>query len=784
MCGILWLLTNREEIRLCRTSLPWLPNLECVTPLTAAHMGRLLDAIKKRGPDHPDGHECSTDTDESCGGNGFVVDAYGSVLQLRGDVAVRQPLRRSQDGDQLLSWNGEIFGGLRVGEHDNDAQRLFECISSVDGGDDEALNVLDAIQGPFAFAWLRRQEQTQQLWFGRDKLGRRSLMVALILSMPSSDGVAGAGGGGAAAAGVHGVMLSSVGCQFGDVASFSGDATAAAAEGEAALSRLAGWPGRGYYLSEWVEVPVDGLTILSLSHTHAEYAPLMTPTHRPWPSPLPFFTHAFWPLACVDGETEAAVDGVSVLRAALMSSVAERVHHLRGPECGGEGRGLGVLFSGGLDSTVLAAMAATVLDVDTPIELLNVCFDPNEAPDRLTALASYEELMGLFPRHDIRLVCIDVDSGTLSAHECAILEVLGCRSSHMDFNIGAALCFASRGVGRLASRRYISASWYRELLDDATRMQGIWAAAKISPEAPDPAGGGSAGGGGESGPSSCVCCHAKAKPGCVHQTCRLCCVKLQRACALTETEIGLTQVLPSPSPFPSSQPSAGEVLAAIHARWTEAVGPGRAPSATCRVHKERGSGDRQQQQQQQQDDRERTTPWRFDPQWYYASSDVVYRAASRVLLVGSGADELLGGYGRHQTACRHSGMEGLRDEMLIDVRRLWQRNLGRDDRCLAAHGREARHPFLAEDVIAAIGKLPFAVIMGTADHTNGTGGRREDKWLLRQVARQMGLTRCAQFKKRAIQFGSRSAKETNRSHFESNRKADGSHAYRPTSISG
>ena len=26
--------------------------------------------------------------------------------------------------------------------------------------------------------------------------------------------------------------------------------------------------------------------------------------------------------------------------------------------------------------------------------------------------ASYEELMGLFPHHDIRLVCIDVDPGT------------------------------------------------------------------------------------------------------------------------------------------------------------------------------------------------------------------------------------------------------------------------------------------------------------------------------------------------------------------------------------
>ena len=171
-------------------------------------------------------------------------------------------------------------------------------------------------------------------------------------------------------------------------------------------------------------------------------------------------------------------------------------------------------------------------------------------------------------------------------------------------------------------------------------MHGIWAAAKISPEAPDAAGGGSAGGGGESGPSSCVCCHAKAKPGCVHQTCRLCCVKLQRVCALTETEMGLTQVLPPLSPSPPSQPSAGEVLAAIHVRWTEAVGSGRAPSATCRVHRERGAGDRQQQRQQP-DDRERTTPWRFDPQWlywipYFARHDLIVPECVLLCLVMSG----------------------------------------------------------------------------------------------------------------------------------------------------
>lgn len=32
--------------------------------------------------------------------------------------------------------------------------------------------------------------------------------------------------------------------------------------------------------------------------------------------------------------------------------------------------------------------------------------------------------------------------------------------------------------------------------------------------------------------------------------------------------------------------------------------------------------------------------------------------------------------------------QGLEEEMRMDVRRLWSRNLGRDDRCIADHGKE------------------------------------------------------------------------------------------------
>lgn len=66
-------------------------------------------------------------------------------------------------------------------------------------------------------------------------------------------------------------------------------------------------------------------------------------------------------------------------------------------------------------------------------------------------------------------------------------------------------------------------------------------------------------------------------------------------------------------------------------------------------------------------------------------------SAARVVLLGHGADEQAGGYGRHRTRFRSSGWPGLASELELDVRRLWLRNLGRDDRLVSDWG-EAPHP--------------------------------------------------------------------------------------------
>uniref|UniRef100_A0ACD5XHD3 Uncharacterized protein n=1 Tax=Avena sativa TaxID=4498 RepID=A0ACD5XHD3_AVESA len=134
---------------------------------------------------------------------------------------------------------------------------------------------------------------------------------------------------------------------------------------------------------------------------------------------------------------------------------------------------------------------------------------------------------------------------------------------------------------------------------------------------------------------------------------------------------------------------------------------------------------------------------------------------------GSGADEQCAGYGRHRTKYRLGGWSSLDEEMRLDVQRIWKRNMGRDDRCISDHGKEARFPFLDENVIQTLLEIPLWEI-AKLDEPVGKG----DKKILRQVAKLLGLQEASFLPKRAIQFGSRIARESNRKNFGSNRAAN------------
>ncbi|KAG0709079.1 asparagine synthase-domain-containing protein [Suillus ampliporus] len=130
-----------------------------------------------------------------------------------------------------------------------------------------------------------------------------------------------------------------------------------------------------------------------------------------------------------------------------------------------------------------------------------------------------------------------------------------------------------------------------------------------------------------------------------------------------------------------------------------------------------------------------------------------YTSTARVLLNGLGSDELLGGYGRHRTAYATRGWRGVIDELQLELDRIPTRNLGRDDRVISSHGKETRHPFLSLTVVSFLAGLPVHLKLDPRLEL-GLG----DKILLRLAARKVGLLEASVRKKKAMQFGSHSAR--------------------------
>lgn len=145
--------------------------------------------------------------------------------------------------------------------------------------------------------------------------------------------------------------------------------------------------------------------------------------------------------------------------------------------------------------------------------------------------------------------------------------------------------------------------------------------------------------------------------------------------------------------------------------------------------------------------------------WYASkgeSSD--YKSSARVILLGSGADELFGGYVRHRNAftrCQGSlevKLESVERELELDWQRIPSRNLGRDDRVIADNAKTARSPFIEEHIVRFVRSLKgcqkCCMIL-----PEGIG----DKLFLRLTGFKLGLRNVVGYKKRAAQFGSRIA---------------------------
>jgi asparagine synthetase B (glutamine-hydrolysing) len=130
----------------------------------------LIPWISTRGPDSLGTHKVHLPGASS--NRGLELTFTSSVLHLQGQNVSKQPLVSNGD---VLCWNGEIWNGLEVQDHENDGLKL---LSSLTAGK-RVWEIMGNIEGPWAMVFYSSKEQ--KLWYGRDCLGRRSLLWKNVL---------------------------------------------------------------------------------------------------------------------------------------------------------------------------------------------------------------------------------------------------------------------------------------------------------------------------------------------------------------------------------------------------------------------------------------------------------------------------------------------------------------------------------------------------------------------------------------------------------------------------
>ncbi|KAG4304448.1 hypothetical protein PORY_002158 [Pneumocystis oryctolagi] len=335
-----------------------------------------------------------------------------SVLNLRGNRdIVLQPIEN--DYGDVLFWNGEVWDGLEMAFFDNDTVQLMKALSSPFTN---IFDVMSHIYGPYSF------KNKEKLWYGRDCLGRRSLLKQASLETNSS---------------FH-FLLSSV--SNGDIL--------------------------------WEEVPANGLYCLDLSRVsenkfEEERIPYVHESsdlkglYLKYPYPL--MNMSLEPVG-YERLNMYVDEFYNILKHALyirtMSIPLKSENQPR----------LAILYSGGLDSSVLAKIIHEILPLNEPVDLLNVAFedlrfsseqkeksskntsfdDVYNCPDRITGFNAYKELCEVTEnQRPWRFVQINISRSELNSHKSTIIKLMHPNDTVMDFNISMAFYFAARGYGVL-----------------------------------------------------------------------------------------------------------------------------------------------------------------------------------------------------------------------------------------------------------------------------------------------------------------------------------------------
>ncbi|KAK0392537.1 hypothetical protein NLU13_2032 [Sarocladium strictum] len=360
----------------------------------------LQTRLVNRGPDHLGRYEFAPDAKRA-----WALSFTSTVLALRGSKLVEQPLVDEASGE-VLCWNGEAW---KIGERAVSRNDGEEVLKGLTASDADPADFLRSIQGPFAFVFFSKARG--RLYFGRDRLGRRSLLS----------------------------------CQTGDALR---------------LSSVADEPHEG-----WQEVEADGFYSIEVRAGFQET--MSTLIRHPWVhdeelvSGIGLFNEEVSSAPCPLTQQSHSVEQ---LHQHLMRSLNCRVLDVpRPPGCHVNGSRIAVLFSGGLDCTVLARLLNDIVPETHSVDLINVAFENPRiraqqagadleklyeiCPDRVTGRKSFAELVSVCPGRRWRFVAVNVPYSETTSNRAEVVKLIYPHQTEMDLSIAYALYFAARGQG-------------------------------------------------------------------------------------------------------------------------------------------------------------------------------------------------------------------------------------------------------------------------------------------------------------------------------------------------
>ncbi|CAH1982260.1 unnamed protein product [Acanthoscelides obtectus] len=384
------------------------------------------NTIKRRGPN-------SYNVKSIVTSNRCAVFA-ASVLWLQGQTLTDQPV---EDYTSLFVYNGDIFSGIpediRLQQGDTvPLLNLLKSSANISG-------TLSKIAGPYAFIYLDKSKEI--LYFGRDVYGRRSLLIG------KNDSV---------------FILCSVakrkeGFDFVEVPSI----------GTFCWNLRTG----KMIVNPWqdcnknFDIKLEELSrFLKCDISIQQILPLVKSINSIDCKIDEYDMTILQTLGDVDTDQafckllgiQKWQNNMNKLEELLKKSIKVRVSNIPNScsSCLYNNSGciharIGVLYSGGVDCSILAALLDRCTDRESPIDLINVAFDKSSdynVPDRITGLEGLNELRLVCPDREWNFLSINVPQEELNSKRSAsIADLIYPLTSILDDSLGCALWFAARG---------------------------------------------------------------------------------------------------------------------------------------------------------------------------------------------------------------------------------------------------------------------------------------------------------------------------------------------------